>query len=314
MNKQVTGAGPVAVWTVILLLLQLQVVPLCRAEDTSPRPGAVTQSPEIIAVVTSGALPVCRYEIPLNKSEAARELAGDAANKMASDIHSAGLAPVVALVASVLGAAKGVSPAKSRAAEAVITNAVTGFPLAERVCSCLTNCAPAWPALVVPGATRTLVPGRRFTPVENSPTHPGMWDANTSIDFSDDKIFYPALAQQGMGLALELEFMDIKLEYHAKRSGESSLVPVNAPLTLIMAAEAKLIRLHDGKILHRSRVEFEGPRHRFLAWAAGDGRRLREALETGCRNLAADLADQLVPPPAMDPKDTLPPPATNSKS
>jgi len=66
------------------------------------------------------------------------------------------------------------------------------------------------------------------------------------------------------------------------------------PLTLVLTAQARIVRATDGTVLFTRRFTQIGATRTFTGWSDGDGQMLREGLEGVTEALAAKMLDELL--------------------
>jgi hypothetical protein len=93
---------------------------------------------------------------------------------------------------------------------------------------------------------------------------------------------YSALVERGVTTVLEVRVSQIALVAQA--------VGHNPPMSLVMIADAKLIRSKDGQVFYALSLEDRSLPRQFLAWGANSGQELRDVMT----RLSQNLADQIV--------------------
>lgn len=170
------------------------------------------------------------------------------------------LAPVGALVGSVVGGATAEPAAKVEEAEAALKNALAALKIQEGIRDRVLQ--------VARDDAR-----RRFVLLpELGPDSPG------------EEVPYPSLASEGIDTVLEVSVPSLGL------AGEWT---VNPPLTLVLAVRSRLIRVADGTVLDAHALAYRSEQRVLSEWGANNAQPFHDALDRAYQSLAEKIVEDL---------------------
>lgn len=170
------------------------------------------------------------------------------------------LAPVGALVGSVVGGATAEPAATVEEAEAVLKNALAELKVQETMRDRVLQLA------------RDQTRHRFILLSEQGPTA------------LDEKVSYQSLASAGVDTALEVNVVSLGLE------GPWS---INPPVALFMTLRTRLVRVGDGIPIYEATFEYKGRARTFTEWAANNAQPFRDGLEDAYQSLAEKVVEEL---------------------
>lgn len=102
----------------------------------------------------------------------------------------------------------------------------------------------------------------------------------------DEGVDYQSLAIQGIDKVLEVSVLSMDTE-------RGELLDPDPPLSLVIRARARLVRVKDGKALTVLTYAFRSEPHKISEWTANNLKRFNNALEQGYQQIAEQVVDEI---------------------
>jgi hypothetical protein len=186
------------------------------------------------------------------------------------------VAPVGAVVGGIAGAVKAQPPEQVERGNADLTNAVAQARLPDSIQD----------DVIRLGLERT---GQVLVPLTRQGPEMGDGDVDTVLDI---------LIRQ------------MRLERRSTSGPLEVWTALDPELDLRVDVDARLVRVSDGEVLRSKSFQQSGPARKFSAWAAADGRALRDGLQEVSPRFSIEIADYFfrAPPLTTEPREREPKP------
>jgi len=255
-------------WVALPIVLSLCASCATIPKFQPPQPEELRVDLGRIGVVSASFQPEVNFQRPMTKGKAAAAAAAEgAAAVLMSGQHCYGmdcaavlaLAPVGAVVGSILGAVRGVSSQKIKETEEILNGYLATVNFQETICE------------------RFLSVAREQT---KNPILPLEVQGPSTLD---EQVTYGPLSDEGIDTILEIGLRECQL--WGGRDG------INPPLHLLMTVGIRLIRTTDGLVLiSRSFVyDYQNVPLKFSEWGADNALPFRKELDRDFQHLAMEI-------------------------